>query len=298
MREESQKEKPQAVDARTEFPTHYVLTQEEYLSVIEQVRLDRLVVAWSMKRSGAHGIVIWLLGHFDKEDVHYYNETHYNNKLRGRILRGRPQLLVGKRNCVIGVEDRDFLEVSKFDTFDELLSFEKLDDKAKSIFNIIVLRNPFNMFASRMKSVRNAIQDLPADLDPKKRQDKIEKWHHMYVSQHAVGMWKSFANEFLGRTNKLSHRVPVSFDRWYVSEDYRREIAARFELQFTDQARNRLSQFGSSFDGNKYLHNASEMDVLNRWQYYREDEEYIELMSDPEMLDLTEEIFGFVPFRP
>jgi hypothetical protein len=37
------------------------------------------------------------------------------------------------------------------------------------------------------------------------------------------------------------------------------------------------------------------MDVLSRWQIFRDDPEYYHLFKTPQLLELSEQIFGIIP---
>ncbi len=73
--------------------------------------------------------------------------------------------------------------------------------------------------------------------------------------------------EFCGETNHLVNKVCINYNRWFVSESYRREIAQQLNMDYSEETINKIPKFGrSSFDKMKFKNNARKMAVLNRWQ--------------------------------
>jgi hypothetical protein len=86
----------------------------------------------------------------------------------------------------------------------------------------------------------------------------------------------------------------IKFNDWAINKDYRETICKDLGYTFTDAAKDQLSIFGggSSFDDMKYLKNASEMDVNNRYKEI-ETHPYYEMLlyKYPEALKLSDNIF-------
>ena len=100
---------------------------------------------------------------------------------------------------------------------------------------IVIIREPKNWMASRIK----------ATLNP----DVIQVW--------------------LGHANSSLYKI--IFDKWFQSEEYRRQICKDLNLNFSDQALNKVVDAGeSSFDKFTYHEKAQQMNVLNRWQEYKD----------------------------
>lgn len=81
-----------------------------------------------------------------------------------------------------------------------------------------------------------------------------------------------------------------------MSRDYRRELARRLDLRFTDEGRHRVpaTAGGSSFDGRRFHGDAARMPVFDRWRHYRDDPAW-RARFDRELLDLAEAAFGRHP---
>ena len=144
-------------------------------------------------------------------------------------------------------------------------------------FDVIILRNPFNVFASRMKhgTVSCSMSTYISGLN---------------LSQ----LWITYANEFLSKTNHLENiLVPINYDLWCASAEYREKIAGLLELKFTDEGFNDITSYGqgSSFDGTHYNSKANMMTTDSRWQAFANNPAYINLFTDKLITDLTLEIY-------
>lgn len=140
---------------------------------------------------------------------------------------------------------------------------------------VLILRDPFNLFASRRKA------------------------QYALVTDHtARRIWKQHAREFVDGPRYLDpERVLVSYNRWASDPEYRREIARQLGLAFSDAGANDVPEVGagSSFDGTRFSGAAHQMDIFGRWRHFEDDPEYLALLDDPELLRLSEAIFGPIP---
>jgi len=86
----------------------------------------------------------------------------------------------------------------------------------------------------------------------------------------------------------------IKFNDWATNKDYRETICKDLGYTFTDAAKEQLSIFGggSSFSGMRYLKNASDMNVNNRYKEI-EAHPYYEMLlyKHPEVLKLSDSIF-------
>jgi protein O-GlcNAc transferase len=145
--------------------------------------------------------------------------------------------------------------------------------------DIIILRDAFNFFASRLK------------LAWMSRQMQTH-----YACTGMAQLWKSYALEFVGNTHLLRHnKTTVNFNRWHNDRDYRCSLAASLGLNFTDAGlKSVIRRYGggSSFDGSDYHGQADRMPVLQRWKTLANDQRFRQLFSDKELVELSEQIFG------
>lgn len=147
--------------------------------------------------------------------------------------------------------------------------------------DLLVLRDPFNLFASRIRWSRTIRQRYPE--------------HPLRNSLSTTRrIWKQHAREALRERQHLSRdRVLVRFNRWATDRAYRRDLAHRLGLDFTDAGIEHVPGVagGSSFDGRGYDGRARDMPVLERWRLLADDPEYVDCF-DQETVELSERLFG------
>ena len=109
-------------------------------------------------------------------------------------------------------------------------------------------------------------------------------------------LWKNYAKEYLGETNFLPHKkIKINFNQWFSSSQYRKLLADRLRLDFTDRGLEAVRHSSwSSFDGSKFDGKAQEMQVLQRWKDFSDHISYKNIFCDKELLDLSERIFGVI----
>ena len=78
----------------------------------------------------------------------------------------------------------------------------------------------------------------------------------------------------------------MPIDKWFSSKAYRKKVANRTGLEFTDAGLNDICSIGSSFNNRSYQGKAQQMDVLNRWKEFDKDVEFNNILDDNEIKDL------------
>jgi hypothetical protein len=140
--------------------------------------------------------------------------------------------------------------------------------------DVVILRDPYNLFASRLRSSYGGVTALTA-----------------------VRIWKQHARQVLNQRKLLTlNPVAILYNRWVTDPAYRRDIATQLRLEFTDAGVERvpLTGGGSSFDGLRYDGQAQRMSVLSRWQSYVDAPSY-RRMFDEDVHCLANAIFGALP---
>lgn len=141
---------------------------------------------------------------------------------------------------------------------------------SKRRVQLLILRDPYNLFASRFQMGRN----LPADI--------------------ARDMWKQHARAALGYLQgPPGEFLPVLYNRWQCDEEYRQKLAERLGLEFSDMGIDRVPDCagGSSFDGTAFDGEASNMATESRWVHFADDENFWRFF-DGEMVELSNRLFG------
>lgn len=177
-----------------------------------------------------------------------------------------------RKDLLIFNHEDSFLAHACSDTYEE--RHDEWVGRSEVRRDVLLLRDPLNLFASRLRTEGELVK--PAT---------------------AARIWKQHAREFLGKSRRLRHRpVLVNYNRWCVDREYRAVLAAELGLGFTDEGVRAVPRCagGSAFDGLRFDGRAHRMRVLERWRACRDDPRY-RACFDPEMLRLSEAIFGEIP---
>jgi len=190
-------------------------------------------------------------------------------------------------------KDKQKIDTScKFSTIDCLIySYEnhrlsyinnKLYEKNRQNFvgysenkkDILILRDPFNHFASILKSGMNASSSWLLNFND---------------------LWIEYAEEFTGNTNQLSSdKIFINYNKWFKSSKYRKKLAIDLALDVEHLTfPQNVAKFGggSSFDSTRFDGKANKMDIEKRYISYKENTDYIRLFNDARIINLAEEIF-------
>ncbi|MGP1383520.1 MAG: hypothetical protein ACTS2F_08155 [Thainema sp.] len=261
-----------------------------------------------LRRSGNHGIVNWICKQSPENHVFINHcrvkDNPYRNVYRDQIFLQKNSGLKGWRceninwwkqesqgnfspkDCLIySYEDQEISRVSH-------PSFEYKHDlylgKSKVRFDVIIIRDPFNLIASRIKG--NIVRENARNFDLLKVYSK---------TINLPEMWLAYAKECLGETNYLNnHKVIIRYNSWFSDESYRQSIAEQMGLDFSDAGFDevvRAGGIGSSFDGTDFSGKASEMEVLTRWKHLVDNSLFREMISTPGLIDYSEKLFGYIP---
>lgn len=233
-----------------------------------------------MSRSGNHAVIRWILGHFQnaKVPIHFYNNTtpsfleHLNfihkdlNSDPGRVL-------------LVSFED-----VSLNEKFSNLSSI--------ATHNIILIRDPLNLFASRLEGLG---PNRGKALDPRRWESGDKSMHENLLRNaiqttkralpNQINLYLNHYEEFKNKTSFLQNKIHIAYNDWVRDKDYRSKIISNFNVKFTDARFN--VKAGSSF---KKLGNTNE-DYLSRWKLYWNDPLYQDIRENETLRNISSE-FG------
>lgn len=158
--------------------------------------------------------------------------------------------------------------------------------KSSRFFNLIILRDPFNNFASKYKWVLSGKQWTPS-LDSLKALPPL---------------WKSYAQLYMKAEDpeNSDNLITINYNKWFRSSEYREQLAQKLQLDSTDKGLEEVAKWGpntwgDSFDNMDYDGQATKMNVLERWKNYLEDPFFKSLFKDKMIIELSEKIFGAIP---
>lgn len=240
-----------------------------------------------LSRSGNHAIVEWIrrqaegrvcfLNCVEPKTNPYQTARPTGDGRRGLASYSEFDIEQEAAGCL---SKKDLLIFSYEDCFLTMVchrDFERHHDQwlgaSRQRFDVLILRDPFNLFASRLRSQYTGV-----------------------TPKTMVRIWKQHARQFLGERNYVTQEfLPISYNRWTADAGYRRQIAEQLGLRFNDAGSTRVPATGggSSFDGQRFDGVANVMDVFGRWRHFQDDDEYRRLF-DAETLRLSKSIFGSV----
>lgn len=207
-----------------------------------------------MKRSGNHAVIDWICR---QGSVLFYNNIipikpildgtrpmpeprdlgeFLSKRVGGKFARARHCL----RHLMVSLEDHAL----------ETVPFRNV---RQPVTNVIVLRDPKNLFASRIRKAFAVDHPAyPREVGP--------------LMDRVVALWKAHAREFLGDTSVLDNKVTISFDAWFASIEYRKIVSSKLGFKHRDSEVARVPGLGggSSFDGVSYDGEGARMQVLKR----------------------------------
>ena len=248
------------------------------------------------KRSGHHAVMSWLAEQFSgtpfflnncRVSENPFTETRKSLQRSGahseadKYRKEEDGCLTRKDVLLYNFEDCDLRHV--FSPAEKARREKSLGRSAKR-FNVLVLRDHYNLFASRLKRVK-----LGSNV-PRENLKKALQARKLYVHH---------AREYLGETDCIDeNRIVISFTRWFLDEEYRRGISQRVNGTYCDTSMRNVAEKGegSSFDGIRYADRAGDMEVLDRWKQFTGNVVYNAIVSDRRMRDYTTRVFGKIPY--
>ena len=206
-------------------------------------------------RSGTHAIINWIGAQFKGKRILLIVNVKTNKN---------PFSCLGKRRSQMFNDfyiRKDFEERGRFRRKDLLMyhyedalieevssqSFEEKREKylGKSAkqYDVLIMRDAFNFFASRLQLHYNQQEFYKQNGIALRLEELIPRLMNVYINN---------AKEFLGLTNILGpSKVAISYNDWHCSKEYRQETAKKLKSSFIgDKALGRVARLGggSSFD--------------------------------------------------
>lgn len=260
--------------------------------------MSKTFLIFGVKRTGNHAIIHWLIPQMSN-GVRFFNDHKYfhyeDNNVDEHTLNEHLLQLWNGRLFINYVKQRGCDSYLKeYTNVDNMISFEgiSLQDVLKgeeewlNILNksinrkynpnikigenkkyIILLRNPWNIFASQIKwgDSREGYNRLDIDVD----------------------VWKGYYELYL---NPPPNVHIIIFDKWFMDINYRKEISKSLEIEFTDLTLNKVAKAGggSTFDKLEFDGRAQEMNVLNRYKQMMNHEKMIEWLNGSDAKELKE----------
>ena len=269
-----------------------------------------------LQRSGNHALITWITAQYPKKSWCFLNNIKHGDydpfqfaastqtSGLGEDLDLESLLIYSYEDVVSQMQPSlDFLD-SALDATSQA-SHRHQRGSSRNIFDVIVIRDPFNYFASRLK--------------------RDDGFGGAVNVPQLVYDWKRMAQYAL---KAIEHPVPGlmvgNFNQWFADRNYREELSRRLDGVFSDETKDDVHFFGggSSFESagacripmaevlrkwkkafhpKRYLRlqwyapKGSQMKVTQRWMKMIADERYRQIFRDPEIAGLSHQLFGYLP---
>lgn len=234
----------------------------------------RYITLLGMSRSGNHALVRWITSHWEEAGFQVYFENNVTKAFLNHVKFIMPHARKDTRKVYfVSLEDDNART-------DEALSvLTAVADR-----NILLLRDPLNLFASRLEGLG---PPRGLNLGPEASEEEVARRVPEVLSAmpHYMGLWFNHHREFSGETNRVRNKTCILYNRWLVDRDYRRAIVeGDLGLKFTDSGH--MARAGSSF-GEKMW---SDADYLGRWRDYWDRPVYRPVRENAELVRISREM--------
>lgn len=205
-----------------------------------------------LTRSGGHAIAFWVAEHFETWAVFNNMRKHKPANIEKTPTTKVDTVVYTYENYAISRQ----MPVDLRYTFCDHIIMERTID-------ITILRDPLNWAASHLHS--NLLAGAPED-----RNIDLDK----YIDYH--------------------QNYNLNYNKWFSESSYRKEMEKKFELPEIGLINQKVRQYGggSSFDKQAYDGKASEMQVLNRWQKYRNYKQIQQILNNARFQKICKEDFN------
>ncbi|MHA1469269.1 MAG: hypothetical protein ACTSSP_01765 [Candidatus Asgardarchaeia archaeon] len=236
-----------------------------------------------LKRTGHHAVINWIIKQ-TKGTVCFINDVKVDRN-PFRTSNAYSSIKDRKKQMKGDLRKKDLLIYSYEDKLWEECITQFYEDnresyvgKSKEKIDILIVRDPFNHFASRLKTNRKKCLWSWGEENEENAKYYMEKW-------------KNHTKKYL-HFKESENVVIIDYNKWARNKPYREELANRLGIEFTDDGFEEITKAGggSAFTGRKLDGKASQMDILNRWKVFYGDPYYLSLF-DKEIMELSKKIW-------
>ena len=231
-----------------------------------------------LRRTGNHAIIGWIFRHTSGLTC-FCNDLMLEQVPKEAPIKKTRLGKLTHPHLIYSYEDWDPNKVfsSKHNSF-----INERIGQAKTSKYILIIRDPYNLFASRWTK--------PSKIGYLFRQD-IE--HRKKIVQ----LWKIQAEFYLNQERKNDPLFTfINYNDWVEKPSYKKALLNTLKLEIKSEKKNDNKVWsmgnGSSFDGLSYQDTPEKMDVLNRWKRYADEPWFKDIFKDQELIELSSQIFG------
>ncbi len=276
-----------------------------------QTEFEKVYLINGLSRSGNHLFIAWLISSFQDHEVYYLNNVYpkkhiglYNSKkiniehlLKQSVatcdgndegLSFDNEIILNKlvyKNDMIKllegkVKKAKILIISIENNFVDILDIVgKKFINAKKIYKIIIMRDLFNLMASRFEAESKIIQNITKNI-------KDFKWHQYNTDIITFGYW---INNYINMFNK--NYISYNYNKFVLDIEHRKELSKLLDIDY-DKTLITHPKFlrGSSFKNNN---NTDVYKYFMRWYSYKDHPLIHFFMNNQELKDVMCNDFYF-----
>lgn len=223
----------------------------------EGQRARNVYVVFAMKRSGHHAVVHWICQ--QNGSIRHENNPFKQWEKKRIVANKSVDYGQNPRDLLINLEDFDLTDWAgyEFDRFPVIKGAER-------VYLVLLVREFRNWLASCLGR---------KDVDRERDRDVYEFLEVEHRNEHGdlkpprIELYRQHLEEALS-PRLFKDLIVIKYDEWFVSRQYRHELAETLGLEFTDAGKEDVTTFGygSSFDQQTYDGRAGKMNVLSRWR--------------------------------
>ena len=229
-------------------------------------KIDLEIIFLGLRRSGNHAVINWLLDQPDCSHVFYNNAWPQNPFLRApdSYQADGPDVRMNLLLC--SFEDRPLRLIGSAQCYPHRRIPNPPEVKRR--IYVVLMRDPFNLFASQLKSSK----------------DKPRYVGGLSMPQ----LYLTYVSEQVGGTNFLNgEKLFISYNRWRSDKSYRESIATRLDLTVSDRGLDKVPRYGggSSFERRRADGSGSQMHTYARWVHYKDDPRYLRMFRNRALVE-------------
>ena len=284
---------------------------------------------YGLMRSGNHAIIKWIQDQYPGQITCFLNNVKHGNcdpytSTSRKIFTGIDEhkdietLRKMKKHVLIySYEDRAHLESQGLNFLSSVFQSDFENNRKRYLgksqhqFDVAIIRDPFNCFASRLALLQ--------------KKGPLGGVSDMELVAHN---WKILAKEVIS-LNKYPkpRKIAINYNWWVVDQNYRKNLSLVLMGVHNDLSLEQVSRFGggSSFQETNYKLTIRKLmqkwykvfdarrfakislywkgfttpklkkAVFERWRIFSKNEIYRRLFVDKELIELSEELFGEIP---